>query len=444
MVDPVGGMAYVSCMGSDSIFRIDLTTPKMVENTRYESEEGTTGFPFQVKRPRFCIGNRQWARTPGQLYVAPFLSGNNTFTIGGQDGSQGFGDKVFDGYGPDVRVRSGVQGLPDVDLFRITPASGVIEPIFRRVGSLFDGPRPGSDQWQVLDAGHGEQQRAVRVRAGHEGPLCSQRGHGGGFAERYGTCHTHGPLGPGSTDLGFVWYDEARSLPFPYALAFGGPLGRVAVASSNRNRVALMDAAGVRHGLIEWGAGEGAVVRDLDFHSQGLFIYCQGTSEIQVWPFDAQGQPAATSVYSLSLLSDPTPVAIQKGRSIFYDASFSADSRFTCGTCHPGGGTDALVWPLVNTGLDFKDPMMTQPSKACARRFLTIGAGNVACTISMGPSRACWVPPGPCQEGIFRRHRGTLMRWRNSCSACVPPRTPWKKSLASCPSRTSSPAWADR
>ena len=369
VVDGALGQAYVSCMGSDSVFRLDVTERVTTEIERYESQAGRTGYPFQVKRPRFLHWQPGAGGQPGALYVAPFLSGNNTFVLGGTDGSGTTGDKIIDGYGPSVLAEQGVQGLPDVDLFRITPATGQIDPIFRRVAHLMTGHGldPVSGNYWMLGVEAGNARFATE-------PVLK-----GIFARNVATAQSLPIRGlPHEVHPDQIWdldepvggqYDPIRSVPFPYAIEFAGPDGMVAVASSTLPRVALMDAAGSKLGTLRWDGSDGQVVRDLAFIEEGLLIYCQQSSNIMLWPIASSESWSVAPVVHFQLLSDPTPEQIQQGRGLFYDASLSQDARTTCATCHPGGESDVLAWNLSEINTDFKDPMVTQTLKGLRETF---------------------------------------------------------------------------
>lgn len=378
VIDAEAGEAYVSCMGSDSVFRIDIGEPVMEEIERWRCTSDSATSDFLLKRPRFLCWHE------GSLYVAPFLSGNNTtlFMEGVENharhGSGHRSTEILDGYNP-AHLQNG--GFPDVDLVRITPSAGAgsaqIEPVFRRAGNLLTGhgihPTTGEHWMLGIESSNlshttepdfqGDFARNVLAR--HLPP----------------TAGAPVTLDP-ATDLtdidlpfGGTAYAADHSLPFPYAIEFGGPGGRVAVASSNLSRIALRTDGGTHAEFIP-PAGASApdwkVVRDLMFMGAGqaatLWIYCQGTSEIVVWPIP-NGAPGGSPTARLNLHSDPTPEAIASGRSIFYDATRSSHSRSTCATCHPGGESDMTIWPLEDGILDYKDPMVTQPLKGLRETF---------------------------------------------------------------------------
>jgi mono/diheme cytochrome c family protein len=50
-------------------------------------------------------------------------------------------------------------------------------------------------------------------------------------------------------------------------------------------------------------------------------------------------------------LSGPPPDAARRGEILFHSAKLAASGRFTCATCHPGGGSDGEVWDMPGDDL---------------------------------------------------------------------------------------------
>ena len=386
VIDEQRREAYVSCMGSDCVVRIDLGSAgsggHMAEIERWTSTKvGPTD--FVLKRPRFLHWDGR------DLYVAPFLAGNNSMTIGTEtlsnqggahqwDPSVISGSDIYDAYAADSPI---ALGLPDVDLFRIRPGQpgqAAWEPIFRDAGSLLTahGKDPATGKYWMLGIdGMNVQVDAAGVQLDTEPKLK------GRFARNTMVVSPLPAAGaPPLTVTDAVidldqptaqqQYSTAGALPFPHALAMGGPNDMVAVASSTLSRVRLFDGDGnVQASIPPSGAQhKGLVVRDLMFRGDDLLIYCQETSEILVWPVIG-GAPAAQHSLSLDLLSDPTTPAIARGRRLFYDSKRSLNWRSTCATCHPGGESDLLAWPLKDGVHDFKDQTVTQPLKGLRETY---------------------------------------------------------------------------
>lgn len=384
--DPSGeDKAYISLMGADAVIEVGLDSPMEIE-FRWEADTNGSTDDFQLKRPRFL--NLDAAK--GHLYVAPNMSGNNTFGVRDQDpnppavGIDGFDevtgldtDLIHSGYKfPNFQLVNNPTfpggGLPDYDLFRIELGSRDVYPVNRGVGSVLTahGQHPSGQYWMLGI-------NSLNMSAFTE-PLLN-----GAFAQNILTKTPIGEFdlisGPPAnhfdlpnyreTDLdldGNGNYGADHSLPFPYAMALGGPKNVTAIGSSTLSRVAFLETSGARTNLDlaqPPATHGGLVIRDLQFFDERVYIYCQETSNIIVYQLDSQGLPSPSAAFSLDLGVDPSSPSIVAGRRIFYDANRSRDSRFTCATCHPGGESDLLIWDLKDGTRDFKDPMTTQTLK---------------------------------------------------------------------------------
>jgi hypothetical protein len=344
VVDAERGVAWVSCMGADAVVQVALEEPLRIVKV-WGWKQG-----LRLKRPRFLHLDGD-----GSLYVAPLVSGNNTLSL---STVTGFGDLgVVDG----TTLPGG--GLPDEDLFRITPGAGV-EPVLRGVGSviLAHGRNPADGRYHVLTVGHNNFDPALlneplvrgkfadNLLAVIEPATLASGATPPPGPDRIVDLDDHDPGTPGAQ------YDPDRALSFPYALAFEPGTGRIAVAASTTPLVALLDNDGKRQ--VDLPLDGGLVPRTLAFDGAGrLHVYCQETSELRVFDPDEPGREPTV----LELGNDPTPAPVRRGRRTWYDARPSADGRTTCNTCHVQGGADGIAWFLSGDPVDHKDVMVTQP-----------------------------------------------------------------------------------
>lgn len=386
VIDASADRAFVSCMGSDSIVEVDLRANKMdVLRSWIANRGGIQG--FLMKRPRFLT----WDDANSKLYVAPFLSGNNSMVLAEHDAQGDLKRQGIVGTDEITQLPSGAildgydaasfpqGGLPDVDLFVISPdngPNGSVEQVARRAGTLLTGHgiHPNGDYWMVsVDASNVNPQTEPEAKGDFARnvlailPQADLQNPG------------QNPLSqPAIVDLDFdtavPGYDAGHSLPFPYAIEFGvGTQNWTAITSSTLGRVHLVDSSGARvHRLELVATGNlpaGEVARDLAYFGTDLYIYCQQTGNVLVWEVTGATTPPSSPARVLSLGNDPTPAAIAAGRGHFYDARRSETSRFTCATCHPGAESDLLSWNLEEGVQDFKDPMVTQPLKGLQESF---------------------------------------------------------------------------
>ena len=352
VVDPDNGWAYVSSMAYDQVARIDLA----------DAAAPIEVWTVDASQPRFLHLDRgDPGGTDNVLYVAPFLSGNNTISVLQQnpDGSTTAEHpnrtKIISLDGADAQ-------LPDEDLFRITPqlAPGAAEPVFRGASTLLTahGRHPSGKYWMLgVDLRNADAQ--------------TESGHKGTFARNEIVVSDDDPrglLGQGVTEFGATAYtlDEAnRSASGPWDLVFDNASGSAFVSSPTGDEVWKLTVDGTVDGVID--LDDGTIPRSLILAQGLLGVYCWGTNDIRIYGADPLTADPVVPPISLGL--DPTPATIALGREIFYDADRSSLSRTSCGTCHPGGGYDGLAWGLETPPRDHKDVMVTQSLKSIADTF---------------------------------------------------------------------------
>jgi hypothetical protein len=336
---PTKDSAFIACQGANAVVRVNLNTFTVVDT-----------YPIASQRPRFLY--LEHAGNLARVYVAPFLSGNNTVPVppGHPLNPNGSRAIILDVSGATI-------SLPDEDLYRISiDANGAaqVQPVLKSAGTLLTrhGRNPDGKYWMLS------------VDSLNALPNSTEPSIRGAFAESQLAIAT--ALGPGLTptvidlDLFGGSRSAATAMSFPSALAFRSS-GYAVVASSTSDRLTLLDSAGVR--IRDVWLPAGSIPRDLMFDSSGniLFVYAWGTNRVLVYDFNALPLPPSTTVpFTLDLGHDPTPAPIGAGRTIWYDADRSLNSRTTCNTCHPGGKLDGLGWAISDDPSDRKDVMVTQ------------------------------------------------------------------------------------
>ncbi len=333
--------AFVSCMGANVVVEIDLATFTIVN---------TYNIPSQ--RPRFLNIVTPDAG-PYRVFVAPFLSGNNT-TLDANDSHR---TRTLP---DDVIGTAAFEGLPDEDLFELIPSTGAVLPVVKELGSMIldHTIAPNGDYWVLsIVSENGDPARQNE-------PALS-----GDFAENAVTIFSLPPQGttiraPAHIDLDDtdpsptnVVYDALESCSFPFSVAIHPTWGWAFVAGSTSDRILLLDSAGGRTGW-KRDLAPGSIPRQVlvDLTTNTLLVYLWGTNEILVLFLNDLNGLGLT----LDLGLDPTPDSIARGRAHWYDAENSDFARSTCNTCHPGGGADFLGWPVSDEPADRKDVMVTQ------------------------------------------------------------------------------------
>jgi hypothetical protein len=387
MVIDSNGEAWISCMASDEVQHVQLS-PSLAVLDSYSWNEG-----LELKRPRFLTHQPATSKHPERILVAPLVSGNGTFGVDkyvpGVNFNAGAREldttEIHDGYSAAFAGSLGLNGygvLPDEDLFAIELGSTIqVAAVARTVGTLLNahGEHPKTGDYWMLGIESDNANPALQTEPDLNGIFATNE-----LSVILGGIPSIAAVGgapaglvlPGATtDVDLLpsgAYDPtgAGSLSFPYALAFGEVHKQTvaAVAGSTTPNVSLFSSFGKRVAGGDMSLSNsplgGRVVRSLEFRGDRLFIYCQDTSNILVWDFyvAASGQvlPQPIASQEFHLGEDPTPLDIAAGRSIWYDATRSLNGRVSCNTCHPGGESDGLSWPLTHDTLDFKDNMITQ------------------------------------------------------------------------------------
>ena len=360
--------AFVSCMGADSVARIELLTGAV---SYYDEEE----YPlFRMKSPYFLSIDGE------DIIVAPLHSGNNT-TV---KETRSFG--AFGGTGAGlpplpntseavVRAGTGVgnQPLPDEDLFRIilgklNPATNEVDPdevevMATGVGTLLfahgRNPNPTNTRYWVLNT------EAENTKAQSEAGL------------NFDFVANRATLLEGATSPDFVGFDDGDQRPpsgslfvkgqpsvgnvvgQPFSLLFHPSQDRVLVSGLLTDNVVMLNGNGeliheidlapgsIPRGLATWGS-----------NNRFLFVYCWGTSTIEVHFFN----PAFTSssLFKTLTMTNPNPTNLASGRELFFDGHLSEQTNVSCASCHVDAGSDFLLWNLAGKPIDDKGPMVTQ------------------------------------------------------------------------------------
>lgn len=387
VVDSENDRCFISIPGNNTCVQV-----------RLPSLEIDAVFNVASQRPRFLSFDPGAADSidDNRVFVAPETSGNNTisntalldgFLVAG--GSVGFPDANVLAIDLDNWVFQ-TDGLPDEDLFLLPPQptpSGVAPTVdavamLRRVGTLLmaHGRNPVTgDYWMVGT-------ESLNTSGVNEPEIK------GNFAVNLATISP--TLGTGApvpfntlpqpstfVDLDFVGgsYQAQHAISMPYALEFH-PTGAALIAGSASDRIRILNTTGARIG--DQDLPPGSIPRQIWTSDDGLvhLVYCWGTNVILAFDSSAVLQAMAADpniiapvgaglIATFDLGVDPTPPTVARGRELFYDSSHSADSRFTCAHCHPGGGMDLLGWNLADFPHDHKDLMVTQSLRSIEDTF---------------------------------------------------------------------------
>jgi len=337
LVHPVSGHAFVSCPGADLVVEVDVAARAIVRKYAIDS-----------KAPTFL------ALQGDDVLVAPMLSGNNSLVETG-DGvlDQGAG-RVLDLEDPAVATA----GLPDEDLFRITPGAEAVAVATDMGTVLFAvGLNPLTGEvWQLGT----EADNKDPLRVGEPavaGTFALNR-----LALARVTPGAGAPVRPyrvielDDSSLGApgIQYDPTRTVGQPYALDFDAAGGGYVVGLLTSN-VTQLGPFGTF--VREWNVG--SIPRAIDVSDDGreAWVYCWGDNTLE--RYDLSG-PTPALAATLDMGFDPTPPDIQEGRRLYYDAAFSEHGNLSCNSCHIELDSDMTAWDLSGLPFDDKGPLVTQ------------------------------------------------------------------------------------
>ena len=143
-------------------------------------------------------------------------------------------------------------------------------------------------------------------------------------------------------------------LATPYGIAISDDDTTIVATAAGTSRVFTMNAAtGAILGIFDLGTGP-------DFGQQnprGVALLSDGggaphtayvlnTLENMVSVIDVRNTSSLAEIKKLKVGQDPTAEAVRKGRMAFNNAFASSSGTFSCGSCHPDGNTDQLLWRI--------------------------------------------------------------------------------------------------
>jgi YVTN family beta-propeller protein len=148
--------------------------------------------------------------------------------------------------------------------------------------------------------------------------------------------------------------DRSEALATPYGIAISDDDSTLVATAAGTSRLFTMDTdTGEVTGIVDVGAIPRGVALRSDPHTGApKTAYVLNTLDNSVTVVDIR--PANRGMRALELKvrhttpvgDDPTPEAVRLGRIVFNDALASTSGTFSCGSCHPDGHTDQLLWRI--------------------------------------------------------------------------------------------------
>ena len=170
------------------------------------------------------------------------------------------------------------------------------------------------------------------------------------------TCTTSGCGAVTITDLEGASPTQATALATPYAAAISGDDSTLVVTAMGTSRVFTMNAStmAILSRLDLGSVGNGnfgqQMPRGVALRSSGagapLVAYVLNSFENTVSVVDVSNPSSIAEQATFSIGTDPTPAEVVRGRVAFHSGFASSNGTFSCGSCHPDGNTDQLMWRI--------------------------------------------------------------------------------------------------
>ena len=292
----------------------------------------------------------------GLLYVAAFESGNKSEI-------QGLGlldlvDFATNPNLPGATKNIGVNAnLPDRDLFVYNTATDQLVASVTGVGTLLYGVAVSStgqafvtetDALNTVNGADGSVLADLDNRLFDDQVATTTCTAGGCGAVTRFPLHALAPVHPA----------PGTELSTPYGIAISGNDQWLVGTSAGNSRAFLMTAAGVVRARLDLGSGADLgqqIPRGVALRSNGTgnpqTAYVLDTLEntvavVNVTINPDPTPPTLTLAAKIGVGSDPTPAAVRRGAIAFNSSFASSSGTFSCGSCHPDGNTDQLLWRI--------------------------------------------------------------------------------------------------
>lgn len=147
----------------------------------------------------------------------------------------------------------------------------------------------------------------------------------------------------------------AQTVPTPYGIATSADGDTLVVTAAGADGLPglpglfTLDATGTVLGAVTTGAiPQGVALRSDPATGAARTAYVLDTVDSSVTAVDVSNPAAPAVLATVGVGADPTPAAVKRGRIAFHSARGSTNGTFACGSCHPAGNEDQLLW-AINT-----------------------------------------------------------------------------------------------
>jgi hypothetical protein len=293
-----------------------------------------------------------------------------------------------------------LNGIPDRDLFVYSTANEALLSTATGVGTLLYGLAvAANDTVYVSDTD------ARNLVNGTQGSTLADL-DGRMFDNEIARVTCSGSCTTMVTNLEPGGTTHANSLATPYGVALSADDSTLLITAAGSSRLASYRTSDMaQEDMLDVGAIPKGVAFDSAAGAGGtayvLNTLGNSVSKITVDPATRQLALVATK----SVGSDPTPVAVRNGNIAFNSAFASTTGNHSCGSCHPDGNTDQLLWRIGGACEDIgcapgDEPRTTMPIRGLENTLPLhwdgtlgdpFGGGNGAVGLNgtPDPSQAC-------------------------------------------------------
>ena len=259
--------------------------------------------------------------------------------------------------------------VPDRDLFVFDTTTDALVSVVSSIGTLLYGVTVDS-AGKVFIA-QTDARNLVNGRAGTLGQGLADLGNRI-FLNQIGVVNCGGsgcgapsrfqlePLPPGQPAAG-------SQLATPYAIEVSDDDHVLVVTAASSGRVATLDAtSGAVLDTIDVGNGpRGLALRSDPDTGAPLKAWVLNTLDDSISELDVSNPASIVETQRRLLNGDLTPAAVRRGRIAFNSANGSTTGTFSCGSCHPDGHVDQLLWVIgaqcTFSGCDQEEARSTMP-----------------------------------------------------------------------------------
>ena len=259
--------------------------------------------------------------------------------------------------------------LPDRDLYVFDTSSDALLDVVDGVGTLLYGL--AVDSHGKVFVAQTDARNADNGRAGTQGQGLADLANRT-FLNQVGVVNCPGgscgnpsvfqlePLPPSQPAAG-------QQLATPYGLAVSANDRVLVGTAASSSRVFTLDAGtGAVLDVVDVGHGPRSLALRSNASSGAPEVaYVLNTLDDSISVIDVRNPSALVETKRFVMNGDLTPAAIRAGRIAFNSAAGSTTGTFSCGSCHPDGHVDQLLWVIGAqcnfAGCDQEEPRLTMP-----------------------------------------------------------------------------------